>query len=75
VLSRLVVLRDLFCVRIFETAIKSPYLEVCTDLRNVPLNGNVQTESFMSNSEWITSELLPGQCVNMRGVCGRNADC
>jgi len=54
VLSSLVVIRDLFFVIIFETMIKSPYLEVCTVLRNMSLNGNMQTETFMSNSEWIT---------------------
>jgi hypothetical protein len=48
--------------------IKGPYLEVCTDLWNMTRNGNMQTGSSMSNSEWITSQLLSGQCVNMCGV-------
>jgi hypothetical protein len=67
---RLVVIPDLFCVKIFETMIKILYLEVSTYLWNMPLNGNVQTEASMSNSERIKSRLLPGQCINMRGVCG-----
>jgi len=75
VLSSLVVIRDLFCVKIFETMIKIPYLEVSRDLRNMSLNGNVQTETSMSNSEWIAAQLLPSQCVNMRRVCSRIVDC